>query len=146
MQTGEPDGGAGAGGRADDRGGGISYRLGTGRAAFVAMCLLVGLSGCDIFGPEVCHTGIFYGVEPGEMTLEIGESFTPVATIETCPEGERELSVEWIPADPEVVAVDGSRITGLLEGETMLEGRSGGAGTVVSVSVTVVQGKALGTR
>jgi hypothetical protein len=105
----------------------------------LALCLLLALAACDILDPEACHTAIFYAVEPGQVTLEVGESFSPTATIETCPEGKREIPVTWIPADSEVLTLEGNRLIALAAGETTVDGRTVDALTVVTIAVTVVE-------
>ncbi len=104
----------------------------------LALGLLLAAAGCNLLDPEVCHHGILYDVDPREATISVGESFTPTATVTTCPEGVREISPSWSAEDAQVVAVDAGtgRITGLAVGETVVRGTDAEA-VLVSVRVIV---------
>lgn len=104
----------------------------------LGLLLLAGGSGCGLLDPEVCHHGILYDVDPREATISVGESFTPTATVTTCPEGVREISPSWSAEDAAIVEVDAGtgRITGLAAGETVVRGTDTEA-DLVSVRVTV---------
>ncbi|TVP47420.1 MAG: hypothetical protein EA350_05120 [Gemmatimonadales bacterium] len=103
----------------------------------VALAFLAGA--CGILDPRVCHTGVFIEVDPITATLAVGQSVTPTATIETCPEGVRRLELSWSAQDPGVVRVapESGQITGLREGESEVRGADVEGAVVVTVSVTV---------
>lgn len=104
-------------------------------------CLLFstlwGVPGCELLDPEICHTGIFFDVTPSLATIAVGESFIPSATVESCPEGVRDLSLIWTAADPSIVRIDAGRVTGLKEGETVVRGADERNNVLVTISVTV---------
>jgi hypothetical protein len=102
------------------------------------VAMVLGAGGCGLLEPEVCHTGIFFEVTPAEATISVGEGFTPVATVESCPEGVRELSPAWTAEDSSVVDIVGERVTGLSVGKTLVHGRDDQGHVLVTIAVTVV--------
>ena len=46
----------------------------------------VGLVGCDLTDPKLCHTGIWTEVFPGDTVISVGDSFRPRAKMEKCPD------------------------------------------------------------
>lgn len=107
----------------------------------LAAAALTTMSACGILGPEQqCHTGIFYDVTPEEARLTAGESFQPVATVESCPEGQRQLHLEWRAEDSSVVQVDpeSGETTGLTPGNTTVSGWDEQRTPILEIDVTVV--------
>lgn len=107
-----------------------------------ATVLILAVSACDILGlGQECHHGISYEVTPEEVTLTIGESFEPIATMESCPEGRRQLQLHWSAEDPSVVTVDPESgvTTGVDPGSTRLVGSEQQGEPILEVAVTVVE-------
>jgi hypothetical protein len=109
-------------------------------AVFLATPVIVSLFGCGLLDPEICHAGIFYEVEPPAATIAVGESFTVVATIDSCPEGKRPLVLAWRAEDPSIVEVDSEtgRVTGLGAGQTAVHGAGMDGVELLTVLVTVL--------
>jgi hypothetical protein len=100
---------------------------------------LLGVGGCWlVVDPDVCHTGIFFDVSPPQATIAVGESFAPSATVESCPEGVRDLSLFWTAEDPSIVLIEAGRVTGLKEGETVVKGGDDQENVLVTIAVTVL--------
>lgn len=111
-------------------------------ARLLAVALLAtSVSACGILGPgQECHTGIFYDVTPEEATLTVGESFQPVATVDSCPEGQRQLHLQWRAEDSSIVDVDpeSGETTGLNPGSTIVSGWEEQRRPILDIDVTVV--------
>ena len=76
-------------------------------------------------------------LEPGQMTLDAGETVTVAATVRAA-DGTvlQDAPVRWIAMDPEVAAVDRSgRVTAVSPGEARIAARSG---NVMSFAAVVV--------
>jgi hypothetical protein len=98
-----------------------------------------GLGGCGLLDPEICHDGVIYRVEPAEATIAVGQSFTAVATIDSCPQGERPIGGAWTAQDPSIVQVDAQtgRVTGISEGQTRVRFGDDDDWALLTVLVTV---------
>jgi hypothetical protein len=112
---------------------------GAGRSIWRCLLIsgLLAVGGCGLLDPEVCHTGLFYDVTPRAAAISIGESFTPSAMLESCPEGVRELALTWTAEDPSIVLVESGQVTGLSEGETVVQGEDDQENVLVTIPVAV---------
>ncbi len=102
--------------------------------SLIALLLLI--AACET---GVCHHGIMIEVEPSAVTLAIGESVTPSATIDSCPDGVRPLVLLWTPEDSTVVSVDAESgtITGLTVGDTDVVGANQSGSALYTLPVQV---------
>lgn len=91
-------------------------------------------AGCTVTVKEVPVTGIV--LDPVEMEVEVGETFTIEATVE--PENAGDKTVVWESDDESVATVDGGNVTAVAPGTAKIIARAGGVSAECAVTVKAV--------